>query len=136
VSRHKARQEALAQVNLLELAPVRVATWEEVEGRTLVHRPRPRGGRGLLAWLNDWLGYHTGPRKIRLDPVGSFAWQRLDGKTTVGEVARALREEFGEAIEPAEERLGKLVQLLHGEYLVAYPGFDEVPAVPATSSQP
>jgi hypothetical protein len=64
-------------------------------------------------------------RKIRLDQVGSFAWRHLDGKRTVEEVAALLREEFGEGVAPAEQRLGHLIWIMRREGLLAYPGWDE-----------
>lgn len=120
----KEAQAALAQLNLLDLSPVRLASWEEQDERVVVERPRPRKGRGFLAFLNEWLGYHSGTRKIRLDPFGTFAWRQLDGKATVAEVAGRLRGEFGEDIEPAEERLARMMHILYREHLIGYPGID------------
>jgi hypothetical protein len=65
-------------------------------------------------------------KSLRLDEVGSFAWQLLDGEHTVGQVAVAVREHFGDAVEPAEERVGHLVRLLRQEGLIAYPEWDPV----------
>lgn len=115
--------DPLAGVNLLEIAPVRLAGWEDREGRVVLERPRPlsRGLRGLL----ERLAFQMASRRVRLDAIGSSAWKSFDGATTVGEAARALREEFGEAAEPAEERLGQLVRMLRREGMVGYPGWDE-----------
>ena len=66
--------------------------------------------------------------RIRLDALGSFTWRRLDGHATVGEIAAALREEFGDQADAAEERVGRFLRGLHRDDFVAYPGFDEVPA--------
>ncbi len=117
------RSDDLEGVNLLELAPTRVAEWKEIGGRVVLHRPTPT--RGGPAGLLDRLLHALSARRIRLDETGSFVWQRLDGERTVGEVAQALRERFGEAVEPAEERLGRLIRALRREGLVAYPGWDE-----------
>lgn len=119
----KARERALERVNLLELAPVRVAPWEEEAGRVVVVRPKPgtRGVRGAL----DRFFHGMSARRIRLDEIGSFAWRHLDGNRTVGQVAILLTDEFGEAVTPAEERLSQLVRLLRQEGLLAYPGWDE-----------
>jgi len=116
------RANPLAQVNLLELRPVRAAEWEDADERVVVTRP-PASGRGL-ARLLDWLQTTLAARRIRLDPVGSFAWRRLDGSRSVAEVAAELRVEFGDAVEPAEERLGHLVRQLRREKLLAYPDWD------------
>jgi len=121
----------LAQVNLLELAPVRVASWEEADdGRVVLTRPRPRtrGARRLADLLSYWMSV----RRIRLDEVGSFCWRQLDGRCTVGELARRLREAFGEAVEPAEERVGQWVRIMRHQDMLAYPGHDPVPREPAS----
>jgi hypothetical protein len=122
--RKKRREKELEEVNVLELAPRRLAEWEEEEGgRVVVLRPSPatRGLGGLV----DRILHQLSARRIRLDEVGSFAWLRLDGEQTVGQVAELLRKEFGDDVEPAEERLGRLVQLMRREGFLAYPGWDE-----------
>ena len=110
------------ETNLLELRPRRSADWREKGARVVIERPRPAGSGPR--WLWRWLGYHLGVKSLRLDERGSFVWRRLDGATTVAEVARELRERFGAAVEPAEERLGVLLRSLHRGGLVAYPEWE------------
>ena len=122
----RARKDPLEEINLLELAPVRLADWsQDEEGWVTLERPRPRS-KGLKR-LSDLLGYYSSPKRVRLDAVGSLAWKHLDGRPTVAEIARKIRDEFGEEAEPAEERVGLFVRLLRGEGMVAYPGWDELP---------
>ena len=120
--RRKRRNE-LEDVNLLEVTPVRTADWIERGERVVVIRPQPErpGLRGLV----DRLLFLLSARRIRLDAVGSFAWLHLDGERSVGQVAELLRKEFGERVEPAEERLGHLVRVFRREGLVGYRGWDE-----------
>ncbi len=117
------RQRDLAKINVLDLTPVRRAEWEERGARVIVIRPLPttRGPRGML----DRLLHEMSAKRLRLDEVGSFAWLQLDGQRTVGQVAELLREQFGDAVEPAEERVGKLVQVLYREELVGYAELDD-----------
>jgi len=119
----KRREEELEGVNLLGLAPFRVADWEEVDGRVVVLRPPPtfRGFRGAL----DRFFHRMSANRIRLDEVGSLAWLALDGDRTVAEVADLLREAFGEKVDPAEERLGHFIWMMRGEGLLGYPGWDD-----------
>lgn len=121
--RRKQREKALEGVNLMGLAPLIRASWEEVDGKVVVLRPKPttRGLRGML----DRFFHKMSVERIRLDEVGSFAWRHLDGERTVGEVANLLRTEFGDAVEPAEERLAQLIWMMRKEELVAYPGWDD-----------
>ena len=68
--------------------------------------------------------YALAPRKLRLDDVGSFCWRQIDSRRTALEIATALRDEFGESVEPAEERLGKFIHWLQREELVRFPELD------------
>ncbi len=118
----KQKEKALEGVNLLGLAPLRLAEWEEVGGRVVVLRPEP-GSTGLRGLLDRFF-HRMSANRIRLDEVGSFAWLHLDGERTVGEVAQLLTGEFGDRVAPAEERLAHLVWLLRKEGLLGYPGWD------------
>ena len=92
----------------------------------VIHRPAPP-----LPWYRaplGWLSFLMSTRRIRLDEPGGAAWRKLDGSRTVRRLAEELRAEFGEAIEPAEERLGVLIRQLRSQDLVVYPGWDEPPA--------
>ena len=110
--------------NLLELVPTRTAAWSEDDGRVVVEMPVPsRPWREPIAWLSSKMS----SKRVRLDEVGSFAWTLLDGRRTVAEVAAALRERFGDRVEPAEERLGSLLLMLHRGRLVGYAGYDAIP---------
>jgi len=130
-TRKSIREEALAGENLLEMVPQRVADWEEVEDRVVVERPRP--SKQGLPGVGERLSYFLSMRKIRLDERGSFLWHLIDGERSVAEVVEAMRSEFGEEVEPAEERVGQLIRLLRREYLLAYPGWD--PVFPAAATE-
>ena len=114
------REDPYAGVNLLHLSPSRDVEWKiEADGRVVLFRERPRvrGPRSLVRWLS----FVMTPPRIRLDDVGSFVWCRLDGRTAVGSIAEELRREFGERVEPAEQRLGEMIRLLRRERLLSYP---------------
>ena len=130
-TRKSIQEEALAGENLLEMVPQRVADWEEVEDRVVVERPRP--SKQGLPGVGERLSYFLSMRKIRLDERGSFLWHLIDGERSVAEVVEAMRSEFGEEVEPAEERVGQLIRLLRREYLLAYPGWD--PVFPAAATE-
>jgi hypothetical protein len=119
----RTRHDPLTEVNLLEIAPTRCAEWEEADDRVIVIRPRPTstGARLLL----DRFLFELSAKRIRLDEIGSFVWRHLDGAHTVGDIATLLREEFGEQVDPAEERLAKLIWAFRREEFLMYPGWDE-----------
>jgi len=117
------KKKDLEKVNLLEIAPRRVAEWEEHEDHIVVIRTIPRG-KGFGRLVNRLL-YEMSSRRIKLDAVGSVAWLHMDGQKTVGEIADVLRDRFGEAIEPVHERLGQLVWVMRREWLIEYSGIDD-----------
>ena len=120
--RRRRRRSHLEGVNLLDVCPVRQADWREDEELVILTRrhPRARGQKGLAARLDHWLA----TPHLKLDGTGTFAWKRLDGRTTVREVAEALRQAYGEGAEPVEQRLGAFIRLLHREGLVSYRDLD------------
>ena len=111
------RETAGAAPNLLEWTPVRIAEWRDVDGGIVLERPSgKRSGMRGIGRLTSLMA----PQRVRLDDIGSFSWERFDGTTTVGEVCEALRERFGESVEPAEERLGRFVHSLRREGFLFY----------------
>ncbi len=78
--------------------------------------PAKRSGIRGIGRLTSFMA----ARRVRLDDIGSFSWKRFDGETTVGEVCGALRERFGESVEPAEERLGRFLHSLRREGFLFY----------------
>lgn len=117
------KRDPLEGVNLLAIAPVRVAPWQETGERVVVERPLPPV-RGPLSLLKR-LSFLTGVKRLRLDTLGTAVWRRLDGRRTVGEVVAELRDEFGDGCEPAEDRLRLFLTLLRRERLVGFPGADD-----------
>ena len=49
---------------------------------------------------------------IHLDEMGSFIWQCLDGEKNLIDIAKLLKEEFGEKANPLYERLCKYISIL------------------------
>ncbi|HOB19687.1 MAG TPA: PqqD family protein [Candidatus Atribacteria bacterium] len=50
--------------------------------------------------------------KVRLDDAGSFVWQLIDGKKSVGEIGKLLEERFGGSATPLYEKLGIFLTVL------------------------
>ena len=61
----RAKTDPLEGVNLLEIAPVRLAAWEEKEGRVVLKRP-PARGHGLRLLLRR-MSHALSASRIRLD---------------------------------------------------------------------
>ena len=102
-----------------ELRPLRCGKWEENEGNVTLLVPR-YGRNSLSRWYER--RSRTRPFKVHLDDVGTFVWQQCDGETRVAEIADGLRAEFGERIEPAEDRLVQfLTNLVQGRFVSVDP---------------
>ena len=113
------RRESEAGPNLLDMTPRREVTWEEDEAGvvTLVReRPAIRGPRSL----GRWISFMMAPPRIRLDDVGSYAWLQMNGSLEVRELARLVQVEFGDRVEPVNQRLGQLIRLLKRERFLSY----------------
>ncbi len=88
----------------------------------VIDRPRPRirGPRDFVASA----GWLMTPRRIHLDEIGSFAWRRLDGTTTLRALSRVMRDVFPDSCEHLEERLGAYVRNMRRLRLIAFPELD------------
>ena len=111
------------EVNLLELIPSRQAKWEaDEDGIVTIFKPKVTNR--LVKKLIE-------PRlksrfiKIKLDELGSAVWALCDGERPVREMIEALRERFGESIEPCEERLSLFMAMLEGEEFVCFENYEE-----------
>jgi Coenzyme PQQ synthesis protein D (PqqD) len=96
---------AKGERNLLEMVPERNREWVAAESGE-VRVLEPRYGRSAAG---RWLAARVArPNiEIKLDELGSAVWRACDGRTSVGQIADGLREEFGDRIEPATERLAR-----------------------------
>lgn len=105
-----------AAVNILEMKPLRKFDTERPAGER-VNILVPRFGAGkIVKALAPRMAKST--FRVKLDDFGSFVWQHCDGETTVAEICEKMRNKFGEAIEPVEERVGKFVEkLIRNDYV-------------------
>jgi len=108
------------EINLLELIPVKNMQWEKKEdGLIVLLKPK---------FKHPFFKKHILPRlkypfyKVKLDDVGSFVWERCDGKKTVKEIAHGLKEEFGEKVEPLYNRLALFLQNLEKNRFIYFKG--------------
>ena len=58
--------------------------------------------------------------RVDLDHFGSFTWHQIDGEKNIYEIGNALKEEFGEEIEPVYIRTGQFINLLRNNKLVTF----------------
>ena len=92
-------------------------TWEADEtGTVTIHMVH----RGFYAWLAQRFFRRPRVSHIRLDAMGSFVFQCIDGKRTVGALAELVKAEFGEDAEPLYGRLVQYLKILRNNGLIDY----------------
>lgn len=57
---------------------------------------------------------------IELDEFGSFVWKSMDGKRSIYEIGKSVKENFGEKAEPLYERLAAFIKILHNNHFIVY----------------
>lgn len=110
VSQKKQESQEEQAPNLLEMYPAPAIRWEQAEdGLITLFTAR---------FSNKWMVKHVLPRmknqdlQIHLDEFGSWVWQQIDGRTTVFQIAKNLREKFGDKVDPIYDRLGLFINHL------------------------
>lgn len=51
--------------------------------------------------------------KVDLDEIGSYVWQQIDGKNSVGDIINKLENKFGKELVQAEQRVILFIQQLY-----------------------
>lgn len=104
---------------ILDAIPERLIDWEKDGDGRLAVLLIPRFRKGLLAkWLQPRLKRPF--VRITLDELGTFVWERCDGRKTVGEIVREMNAHFGEKARPAEERIKLFLSNLYRGRLIRY----------------
>ena len=102
--------------NLLDLKPMRSRKWRRGDRVTIVvPKTRTMFGKHFC----DALGIKP-TYKVNLDELGSAIWKMCDGKTTVRDIGKNLKKEFGERIEPVYDRLGTFIRIMRNEELIKF----------------
>jgi len=107
------------QPNLLDFVPQRNIDWEVNNKSQLIVLKKPK-------FENSFLKKHLLPLlrdpnfKIKLDKYGSQVWRYIDGKHNVMQIADSLKKEFGTAVDPVYERVGKFMLSLEKSKFITY----------------
>lgn len=115
-------QKQKQTVNLLELTPVHLCQYALNEaGRVTVFEPRFR-----TPFWNRILPHKLVSKdiKISLDEMGSAVWRQINGEQNVMAICRALQDQFGEKVSPAEERVTKFISQLFGNKMIRFKEID------------
>jgi hypothetical protein len=57
---------------------------------------------------------------VHLDDIGSFVWPQIDGKRSIIDLGKMVKEQFGDSAEPLYERLAKYFQILESYHFVCW----------------
>lgn len=106
--------------NILTMIPVRVYEWEEKEKVTVkVPRFRSKVGQKFCRLVKKKRTYN-----VNLDKYSSAAWKLCNGKRSVGAIGKALRDQFGEDIDPINERIATLFDIMEANGLIIYKRYE------------
>jgi hypothetical protein len=110
------------QTNILKLPPIQLLDFEyRQDGQINVLVPRFKN-----VFFQKLIPKNRNPYiKANLDEIGSAAWELIDGKRTVTEIAVILEEKFKEQIAPVYERLALFVQKMNANKFITFIEFTE-----------
>lgn len=120
----KERGKILKQINYLDLHPVRLVESESDEnGLLTLLIPKFE----IKLFVKYILPLLKSPNvKLKLDELGSAAWNAIDGVKNVHQISIELSEKFGDKIHPVEERLTKFLTQLYEQKIIT---FEEIKGV-------
>jgi hypothetical protein len=124
------------QMNILELTPIQILGFEyrqdgqvdvlflrfnfHIFGKKIIIFEK------LISKIEKLMPQNRNPYiKANLDEIGSAAWELIDGKRTVKEIAVILEEKFKEQIAPVYERLAMFVQKMNANKFITFIEFME-----------
>lgn len=75
---------------------------------------------GFFHWLAQKAFRKPKTSYIHLDDFGSFVWQQIDGTRSVYDIAKLVKEEFGDKAEPLYERLTRFFMTLKEQKYIVW----------------
>ncbi len=113
------------QIDWTKLIPKRKMNWEINQDTKYVVIKKPKFSNPLLKkYLLPKL--KKPEYSVKLDEIGTFVWQHIDGKRSFGEIAVLMREELGESVEPVEDRLGQFINSLRRYEFITFVNINDL----------
>lgn len=94
--------------NLLDLVPEKLHPSMEEKGNVTILVEN----KGIFNRFGQKFFKKPVQSKIQLDPLGSFIWTHIDGKTSIYDIGQKVKEQFGEEAEPLYPRLSEFIKTL------------------------
>lgn len=111
------RRRVLKKLNTLEATPITCCKHViDDNGNVLVIVPKFKSEFIIQVFLQR----RPKDFRVKLDKFGTATWLMIDGKKNVGEIGKALEDQFGEGIKPADERLAKFISLLYEQRYITF----------------
>ena len=66
---------------------------------------------------------------VKLDKVGSFIWKNIDGKLSFGEISEKMTIEFGQSVEPVDDRLGQFINSLRRYDFIRFINMEDIETI-------
>jgi hypothetical protein len=113
-----ARRKVLKTTSFPDLIPVRIQKYR-IEEDGLVTLVIPKFANEKFA---RWFIPARKPTDItiKLEKFGSAAWLAMDGKRNMQEIFDILASQFGDEIQPVNERMSKYLSLLYSQKHVSF----------------
>lgn len=112
------RRAVLKNINYLEVRPIR-NYGEAVDENNFVTVLIPKfKNRFAVKFVLPYMQHKF--FKVKLDELGSAAWLLINNKRSVGEIASELVKQFGEKIQPVEERLTRFFTGIYEQRLITF----------------
>ncbi|MEI6748069.1 MAG: hypothetical protein ACOYMF_03585 [Bacteroidales bacterium] len=113
-----ARRKVLKSTNFQDLIPVHLQKYR-IDDDGLVTLVIPKFSNQKFA---RWFIPARKPTDItiKLEKYGSAAWLAMDGKRNMHEIFNLLVDQFGDDIQPVNERMSKYMSLLYNQKHVSF----------------
>lgn len=76
--------------------------------------------RGLIKKITQLILKKPKYTYVKLEGMGSFIWEQIDGKRTVYEIGQLLKEKYGDDAEPLYDRLCQYIKSLRTNQFILY----------------
>ena len=106
--------------NYLDFVPERIRKLNMKQMRTVL-LPSLSNGKDFIIKSHKSCSDARESSDIRLDELGSFVWNAVDGKKDVHQISKELEQQFPKMEKPVP-RLIKYLEILHDNHLIYWKG--------------
>ncbi len=114
----KERKKILANVNTLELTPIKIYSDEENDNNLITVKVPKFRNRFAVRYISPRL--KSDHFKIKLDKFGSAVWININGKTKVEKIIKDVKNKFGDELLQEEERITKFIFQLYSQGFISF----------------